>query len=198
MSLPNGTLISASAAPHCGAVCVEENTPSLSLWRLEKTGEEFISSAECTVCYTSHNTLRVSMKFHPTFSQTCTKILEQWQIMKSGLQTWSKHCRLLVHQHGWFWLPEESVSKIDIIFFLMDFTLKNCFSWLSRAPTWKLLGARETPFFTLIISMCDSGLTGMNFVGIWLWIVMPPRRKLSILNRGRVLTWLNDSVRNCR
>ena len=45
--------------------------------------------------------------------------------------------------------------------------------------------------------MFDSDGVALNFVGIWLWIVMPPRRKLSILDRGLVLAWSNHGVRNC-
>ena len=35
---------------------------------------------------------------------------------------------------------------------------------------------------------------GKNFIGIWLWITMPPRCKLNILDRGRALAWLNDGL----
>ena len=40
--------------------------------------------------------------------------------------------------------------------------------------------------------MFGSGWVGIKIVGIWLWITMPPRHKLSILDRGRDLAWPND------
>ena len=49
----------------------------------------------------------------------------------------------------------------------------------------------------LTIFMIDSGQVSINFLAIWLWIIMSPRRKLSILDRGRALAWLNDGERNC-
>ena len=39
-----------------------------------------------------------------------------------------------------------------------------------------------------------SGWVGINFAGIWLWVSMPPRCKLSILDSGQALAWLNDGV----
>ena len=47
---------------------------------------------------------------HYTLFKKCRKILGQWQIMKSRLQTWSKHCRLIAHASAfysllvWLWV----------------------------------------------------------------------------------------------
>ena len=46
--------------------------------------------------------------------------------------------------------------------------------------------------------MFDWGRVGITFVEIWLGIIMPPRRKLSILDCGLALVWLNDGIRNCQ
>ena len=48
--------------------------------------------------------------------------------------------------------------------------------------------------FMLTLLMFDSDWAGINFVGIWLWVILPSRRKLSIQDRGRALAWLNDAV----
>ena len=61
---------------------------------------------------------------HFTFFKKCRKISGQRQIMKSRLQTWSKHCRLIAcasaiySQPVWWW-----VKKIEywIILFLKQF-----------------------------------------------------------------------------
>ena len=68
-----------------------------------------------SVIVISHKKLRTSMKIHSTppppqkkkkpQKNNNNKIFGQWQIMKSRLQTWSKHCRLHVHQpftQSWF------------------------------------------------------------------------------------------------
>ena len=44
--------------------------------------------------------------------------------------------------------------------------------------------------------MFDLGRVGIiNFVEMCLWITMPIRRKLSILDHGRALIWLNGGVK---
>ena len=117
--------------------------------------------------------------------------------MKSRLQTWSKHCRLHVHQpftHSLF----GGVPKKKIFFFLQNCqTFYNCFLLTRQGTCLEMYGACETPFFIIKILMFDSGRVGGNLVITWFWTTTPPRRKLSILDHGRVLARLNDSVRNC-
>ena len=48
--------------------------------------------------------------------------------------------------------------------------------------------------FMLTLFLFESGWVGVNFVGIWLWKSVQPRRKLSILDRGWALAQLNEGV----
>ena len=112
----------------------------------------------------------------------------------SSIKMGSKHCRLHVHQLVWSLV--ESVLKMDSKI-LNCFTFKNfVFCWLSRGrPPENCMVHLKLFKKTLIVF--DWGWVGINFVGIWLWITMPPRCELSFLDPGWSLAWLNDGVWNC-
>ena len=46
----------------------------------------------------------------------------------------------------------------------------------------------------IALLMFDSDWVVIEFVGIWLWVILPSRRKLGILACGRALAWLGDAV----
>ena len=122
--------------------------------------------------------------------------------MKTRLQSLTKHCRLQLNQAFYtqrVCLPVASVSK-------MDQTIQNCF-WHEFLELFSLTkqGTRlKTAWCTWNSFWCKHfsclirvGWVGIHFAGVWLWITMPARRKLSNLNHDRTLARLNDGVRNC-
>ena len=109
--------------------------------------------------------------------------------MKSRLQTFSKRCRLHVHQpftHSLFGRRQKACRKWaenpKLFDFLKPFLLTNQAGHLPENH-----GASETPSLYQHFSCL-----------IWLWIIMTPRRKLSILDHGRVAAQQNEGVRNRR
>ena len=95
------------------------------------------------------------------------------------------------------WSLAESVSQMDnkknpkLLRHLQLFLLSK------QGTCLKTAGRTWNSFFMLTLFLFDLGWVGINFVGIWLWITMPPWCKLSTLDCGQALAWLSDSVWNC-
>ena len=129
------------------------------------------------------------------FTLLFQKFVKSLRAISSSIKMGSKHCRLHVHQLVWSLV--ESMLKMDSKI-LNCSTFENCFLLTKQGTRLKIVWYIWNSYFkktTLIVF--DWGWVGINFVGIWLWITMPPRCELSFLDPGWSLAWLNDGVWYC-
>ena len=82
----------------------------------------------------------------PYFFKSCRKISGQWQIMKSRLQTWSKHCRLIACASAfysllvWLWVKMccKWVTKKFFNYFIFKTIFADSFFSQFKEPALKV------------------------------------------------------------